>query len=39
MIAAGGSIIAGAADVVVLPLEDWSSGAFSDYIFWMDGDF
>ena len=36
MIAAGGRIVSGAADVGVVALEEWSSGAFSAYICWLN---
>ena len=34
-----GGILAGAVGVGLVVLEEWSCGAFSDYIFWMNGGF
>ena len=32
-------IVAGAANVGVMVLKEWASGAFSAYIFWLNGGF
>ena len=39
MIAFGGRIVAGSADIGVVELKEFSSGYFSAYICWLNGGF
>ena len=39
IIASGGRIVVDTTDVGVVALKEWASGAFSDYICWLNGCF
>ena len=39
MISVAGRIVASTVDVGVVGIEEWSSGYFSDFIFWLNGGF